>query len=143
MRNIRKKYIKKFELTEEEKNSCDDYIQNGRKFNLHKKIINKQDNNIMHQAELVKEYIDDKMEFIGRHVELNMIYKLDKIQQIIEDCMQRGQYDTVLRAIAEANKMQGHYSAEKVINLNLDANQHLRELILVSEDLRLEHKKEY
>lgn len=135
-------------LTNKEKLFCDEFIRNGR---VKKKATNFAKSagcksvkpKMILETQRVQEYIDGKMQVINNHVELTVISKLQHIQEIINNCMKYSNYDTALKAIAEANKMQGHYSAEKVVNFNIDANQALKDLIMVPDNIKVEYKRDY
>ncbi|WP_342227999.1 hypothetical protein [Rickettsiella endosymbiont of Rhagonycha lignosa] len=76
---------------------------------------------------------------------INYAWKLKKLKQIVdtfihdEASLTSQEVRTALIAISEMNKMQGHYSPEKHVNVNIKTDPDLQQL----EDLIKQHGKEY
>ena len=72
-------------------------------------------------------------------------WKLKKLKQVVDTfindaaCLTPKEVSTALQAIAEMNKMQGHYSAEKHVTINVNADPDLQQI----ESLVNQHAKEY
>lgn len=71
-------------------------------------------------------------------------WKLDKLKQIVEvfidsEDLSPNKVNSAIQAISEMNKMQGHYSPEKHVNVNIKTDPDLQQL----EDLIKQHGKEY
>jgi hypothetical protein len=72
-------------------------------------------------------------------------WKLKKLKQVVESfigdgvCLTPKEVSTALQAISEMNKMQGHYSAEKRVTINIKADPDLQQI----ESLVNQHAKEY
>lgn len=71
-------------------------------------------------------------------------WKLNKLKQIVDtfikdEALTPTEVRTALLAISEMNKMQGHYSPEKHVNVNIKTDPDLQQL----ESLMNQHGKEY
>lgn len=72
-------------------------------------------------------------------------WKLNKLKRIIdafiadEVCLIPKEVSIALHAISEMNKMQGHYSTEKHVNINVKADPDLKKV----ESLVNQHAKDY
>lgn len=75
---------------------------------------------------------------------MDFYWKLDILEAIARDGASDGDR---IRAIAEANKMQGHYSAVSTIEVgstyDAEINHGVRELSDIEKRLKVEHKREY
>jgi phage terminase small subunit len=86
--------------------------------------------------------IQDKMSFD---------YKLDKLNKVVDnfipdDEIPMAKLATVaIQAIAEANRMQGHYSPDKTINanLNLNADMDIKKIKDITEEVIRKSEREY
>lgn len=72
-------------------------------------------------------------------------WKLDKLKRIVEafienkENLRSNKVNSAIQAIAEMNKMQGHYSPEKHVSVNIKTDPDLQQL----ENLINQHGKEY
>jgi hypothetical protein len=86
-----------------------------------------------------------------RKDKLDFNYKIYKIKRVIDDFipddrtkeLEAKQVAVALTAISESNKMQGHYSAEKVLTANVNMDADLEQAKQVMLDLIEKNKKEY
>jgi hypothetical protein len=98
-----------------------------------------------------------------QEVELDFNFKLGKLKMLIDEllpddlgsrlkssltnyklrnCLTRD-IATALSAIAESNRMQGHYSADKHLTTNVNMDLDLEHAKQVMQDLIKQHKKDY
>lgn len=82
--------------------------------------------NYLLQCKRIQDYINKRQSKIV-YAPITFESKLDKLAHIIEttindDPNQSKDFNTGIRAIAEANKMQGHYAAIETRNLNINAD---------------------
>jgi hypothetical protein len=86
-----------------------------------------------------------------RKSSLDYNYKIYKIKRVIDDFIpddQSMELDSrkvavALSAIAESNKMQGHYSAEKILTANVNMDADLEQAKHVMLDLIAKNKRDY
>ncbi|WP_218813990.1 hypothetical protein [Rickettsiella endosymbiont of Dermanyssus gallinae] len=79
-------------------------------------------------------------------VTVNHAWKLEKLKQIVDtflpagsDFLEAKDVNSAIQAIAEMNKMQGHYAAEKHMNLNVAVDTDIEQL----EKLIEKYRKDY
>jgi phage terminase small subunit len=87
----------------------------------------------------VKAYIDSRLKQTNELYQLDFDYKIKKLKKVIDKAIPE-ELDKIgkevsigIQAVAEANKMQGDYAAEKRVNIN--ANVELDPLIKATQDL--------
>lgn len=119
-------------ISDEEKLFCQRYIDNdrdvektakecGKKLSVFKTIISKSRCQTWINYRAIEKERRDKLDYN---------YKMFKLKRVIDDFIPDDSsiplcgkdVSVALSAIAESNKMQGHYSAEKHVNLNLSAD---------------------
>lgn len=83
---------------------------------------------------LIQQYLQKRMRKVEEKLEITTEWKMQKLKQCIELAMpeleglvELKNHKALLGAIAELNKMQGHYSAEKVVNTNLNVDTDLEQ----------------
>ncbi len=97
-----------------------------------------------------KEYLTREREKAARRIGWEYDAKLKKLKQIalvavpdrakkIKDMAPM----VAISAIAEANKMQGHYSAEKHVNVNVGVDVEMEEAKRLAQELLEKNKREY
>ena len=104
------------------------------------------------RSENGKKYLDFKKEqLIEKYIpDITVEWKLKRLKRLIELCIpptaiykEHVDGRTAIAAIAELNKMQGHYAPERSLNANINADVHLQELNKVTSELLEQYKKEY
>jgi phage terminase small subunit len=99
----------------------------------------------------VTAYINNRLQKT-KEAYMDFDYKIEKLKKVIDDFIPESTEELVpkkvsvgLQAVAEANKMQGDYAAEKRINVN--ANMELDPLVKATQDLLenliVKNKREY
>lgn len=125
----------KTELTKKQKLFCLEYLANG--YNATQAAIKagysaKTARNIGNEnltKPAIKEFIEKRMKKIEEKIEATIEWKVKMLKTCAEKCLQ-GEADRdglihpsgIVSAIAELNKMQGHYAPEKSINVHADAD---------------------
>ena len=85
----------------------------------------------------IKALLSKTNELVQNQIKATFEWKVQKLEQIIEQCLYSESKDTAIKAISELNKMQGHYAPEKRENLNVNTSlDNIRKV-------RDEYKKEY
>ena len=99
---------------------------------------------------VVKKEIDNYIKTIERKHEITFEWKINKLKNIIELCADKKATShkdinptAAIAAISELNKMQGHYSAEKHVNTNINIDTDLDAAKEYIEELQLKYKREY
>lgn len=91
---------------------------------------------LMHKP-FVKQAIEKNRLKVEQKTLVTFEWKVNKLQEIIDQAQSSEQYRDAVAAMAELNKMQGHYAPEKQVNYNVDVTlENIR-------NARLEYKKEY
>lgn len=70
-------------------------------------------------------------------------WKAQKLQEIIELCIDKDKYGQAIAAICELNKMHGHHAATKMVTINADIDTHLETVNRVLEELKPAYKREF
>lgn len=98
----------------------------------------------------VKAYISKKVKKMEKEFGVTFDWKVKKLKKIIEltvpdDAENKSEINAsaAISAIAETNKMQGHYSAEKIITTNLNADIDVKKVHDLTIELELKYKKDY
>jgi phage terminase small subunit len=86
------------------------------------------------------EILIDKFEAEG----ITFEWKLRKLKQAVETSITETEVKSAgITAIAEMNKMQGHYSADKVVTAHIQIDADIERAKLLVDRLLVEHKSEY
>jgi phage terminase small subunit len=130
------------ELSPKEHKFCLAYLQNGNNgaqayrdagYNGNPDTVKSQAYKLLNMPK-IKDFLHKHIDKVEKKLEITFEWKLKKLKQCIEASMvedeETGQvllenHNALLGAIAELNKMQGHYSAEKTHNLHLHAGQEI------------------
>jgi hypothetical protein len=140
-------------LTDEEKFICQKYVDNERNEEITAKQVNK-------ALATFKKIIAKPscQTFIGwrsveheRKSKLDFNYKIYKLKRVVdefipddeESALECRQVAVAISAIAESNKMQGHYSAEKVVSANVNLDADLQKAREIMDQLIAKHKRDY
>jgi hypothetical protein len=99
----------------------------------------------------VKTWMDYRLVIRQKKANLDFNYKIYKIKKVIEKFIPDDpnaeliakNVSVAMQAIAESNKMQGHYSAEKVLTANLNMDADLEKAKEIMKDLIEKHKSDY
>jgi hypothetical protein len=102
------------------------------------------------QRRAVKRRLTMRQNMLTHELEMDVDYKLKKLKKIIDthipdDANRADQMKaaTGIAAIAEANKMQGHYSAEKRENVNVNIDADIERVKSLVEDLTKKYQRDY
>jgi phage terminase small subunit len=93
----------------------------------------------------VQGYLKSLQTNLENQMTVSYEWKLNKLKQIVEafieskENLSSSKVNSVIQAISEMNKMQGHYSPEKHVNVNIKTDPDLQQL----EDLIKQHGKDY
>lgn len=93
----------------------------------------------------IQEYLKSLQSDLESQMTVSYEWKLDKLKQIVEAFIESkenlisSKVNSAIQAISEMNKMQGHYSPEKHLNVNIKTDPDLQQL----ENLINQHGKEY
>lgn len=93
----------------------------------------------------IQEYLKSLQSDLESQMTVSYEWKLDKLKQIVEAFIESkenlisNKVNSAIQAISEMNKMQGHYSPEKHVNVNIKTDPDLQKL----ESLINQHGKEY
>lgn len=93
----------------------------------------------------IQEYLKSLQSDLESQMTVSYEWKLDKLKQIVEAFIESkenlisNKVNSAIQAISEMNKMQGHYSPEKHVNVNIKTDPDLQQL----ENLINQHGKEY
>jgi hypothetical protein len=97
-----------------------------------------------------KEYLIREREKAARRAGWEYDAKLKKLKQIAVSCVPDAEHDVVpkkamvaISAIAEANKMEGHYSAEKHVNVNVGIDTDMEEAKRLAQELLEKNRRDY
>lgn len=142
----------KAHLTKQQEIFALEYLANGFNTVQAAKKAGYSHNTCYHQAhkllknKFIRTFLDERLSKIEEKLEITFDKKLKKLWHIVDKCApddaveaKEMQATAATSAIAELNKMQGHYSAEKHINTNLNIDTDLNE---ISELVKL-HEQEY
>ena len=135
---------------------CEEYLRNGRKGGAAAKYAGYERQPYSRSSALlkdpkIKDYLNSRVQEVIEVVRLDYDFKIKKLKQIIDiaipDNLERITKEVVvgLQALAEANKMQGHYSAEKHVNLNanIDLTPEQKEALQLIASLRKQYERDY
>lgn len=135
-------------LTEEDVKVCETYLTNARDRKKTAEMLNmdiKQVNTILFAARC-KRYMTSRIKKQTSELRVTFDDKVKKLKEIIDNAIVDDVPPQVaIQAIAELNKMQGHYSAEKHVNVNANVtlDPHLKKVTDLLEDLRKKYEKDY
>jgi phage terminase small subunit len=93
----------------------------------------------------VQAYLKSLQSDLESQMTVSYEWKLNKLKQIVEafieskENLSSSKVNSAIQAISEMNKMQGHYSPEKHVNVNIKTDPDLQQL----EDLIKQHGKNY
>lgn len=152
--NIRRAVVKTANmlLTDEVRSICKHYVDNeysarktGLQFGRETKIITKIVG-MPHCKAFIQKYAEEK----ENKSNISYNWKLYKLKKVIENFIhdEEGKpltakdVSVAISAMAEANKMQGHYSAEKTVNLNLNNDTDLQQAREEARKMLIEGQKE-
>ena len=140
-------------LSDEEKFICQKYVDNERNEEVTSKEVNKS------LTTLKKILAKPKCQtFIGwrsvereRKSKLDFNYKIYKLKRVVDEFipddseigLECRQVAVAISAIAESNKMQGHYSAEKILTANFNVDADMQKAKEIMDNLIAKHKKDY
>lgn len=66
------------------------------------------------QKPRIRKLVEQEMEKVKKRIEISFDDKLEKLWEVVETCLNDKQYSkSVISAISELNKMQGHHAAQK------------------------------
>lgn len=89
------------------------------------------------RPDLEKSVEDARSEIVIAHG-VSFDWKASMLQNIILSQLDSNP-DVAIKAVAELNKMQGHYAPESTINLNVNENREIKEI----QEIRKMYKREY
>lgn len=148
----RQKHLKKQMLVgnEEGKRVCRVYIECDRSL---QKTAKKVGMTVGAVKQLVSKshyqsYIEWQAQQQERRVKLDYNYKMSKLKRVIDtfisddDDLRAREVAVALQAIAESNKMAGHYSAEKVVNLNIEHDADLEQARDIASKMLTEYARD-
>jgi hypothetical protein len=102
------------------------------------------------QRPAVKRQLTMRQNRISYDLEMDVDYKLKKLKKVIDAAIPDGaqSFDEMkpaagIAAIAETNKMQGHYSAEKRENVNVNIDADIERVKSLVEELTKKYQRDY
>jgi phage terminase small subunit len=150
-------------ITGRQKAFCDEYLKNGNNAMAAAHAVNlggignrgekrfqkaryAMTYNILKKPE-IKRYLADRMRAVDKKIEYTLEKKATKLAEIAELAVPTGSQTlkgtdprASIAAIAELNKMFGHYAPEKKVVANIDFNKAVKERV---EEIRGEYEREY
>jgi len=137
-------------LSEEQKLFCDNYLvtNDARKASTAAGYLAVNYSLLSNPS--VKDYLKTKRRQLNNSIGLDFWWKAKRLATIVTSVVGNGedpeavdlQYANVaINAIAELNKMQGHYSPDKSIVVNLEQNEHLKLVNEMTLDLLKEKER--
>jgi len=140
-------------LSDEEKYICQKYVDNDRDEVLTAKEVNKA---LATFKQIIAKpkcqtWISYRSLEREKKSKLDYNYKIYKLKRVIDDfipdapdqALECKQVAVALSAISESNKMQGHYSAEKILTANVNMDADLAKARDVMLAIIAEEKREY
>jgi phage terminase small subunit len=142
-------------LTLKQKLFCEEYLTNGRmarqaaiKAGFAESSAATRATNMLDLAH-VRNYLKYRMEKQSKEIESTFDWKLKKLTNVtnkfipddIEHIGKGVAYG--LSAITEMNKMEGHYAAEKHVNIDLHADLDLKKIEETARQAQLKYKRDY
>jgi len=134
-------------ITEKQKKFCEAYLANGRnaraaarEAGYGKSYAGNKSGEIL-KSTIVKQYLRKRLQKADKQLEATFDWKLRRLKQIADS----HENNIAVSAIAEMNKMQGHYSPDKHVNANININSDA-DLIQVRDVMRKiteKHEKDY
>lgn len=73
------------------------------------------------QRPQVKQFLEENRKKLEEKFDITIEWKMKKLKSCVIRSLKSNNSSGVIGGIAELNKMQGHYSAEKVVNFNVEA----------------------
>lgn len=146
----------KKELSEQLRKFCVAYVENGN--SAHKAALiagysedyAKTNSFKLLRKPNVKAYINKLLEKIDKKIGVSFDYKIQKLKLAVDRALPDDEKSEAtinpqigITAIAELNKMQGHYSAEKHINANLNTDTEISDIKELMDGLIAKHDKEF
>lgn len=140
--------IKRFcnQLTERQRLFCEQYVLTGDIVKAARiagyKSPRRNAHLLLKRKSMIKEIemLIDKFESEG----ITFEWKLRKLKQAVEiSITDKEVKSTGITAIAELNKMQGHYSADKVVTAHIQIDADIERAKLLVDRLLVEHKSDY
>jgi len=144
------------ELTGQEIAFCEAYLNNGMKDG--KKAALEANYgpkgaagaaSVLLKKPLIREYIQKRRNGLVRQMQSTFDNKVKKLWRVAEvaipeeEDLDIRQAKIGIDAIVELNKMQGHHAAEKHVNVNLNADAHIKELKELNQKYLDEFKRPY
>ena len=139
--NKKKRRPRRTKITEQQIKFCEAYLEHGQNAKRAAEIADysviKCPNigSIILHKKVVKKYLQNRVYKLRRHQQLTVEKKLDKLNIVIDAAIPdntksiKDLHAIGIAAIAESNKMQGHYAPEKSITakFNINTDKDLRE----------------
>ena len=141
------------QLSDEEKFICQRYVDNDRNEIITAKQVNKTVQTLQKilQKPKCQTWIGYRSVQKERASKLDFNYKIYKLKRVIDDFipdaldqpLECKQVAVALGAISESNKMQGHYSAEKILTANINMDADLQKAKATMLEILAQEKREY
>lgn len=146
---------KRIHLNERERKFCIAYLTNGQVMQqaaltagYSEEYAAKNSFRLM-QKPYIKDYIEKRLAQMDKELGVTFEWKVKKLKSVIDRAIPDDEIESDLSAsvgisaIQELNKMQGHHSAEKRVNTNLNSDTDVENVKELMEGLIAKHDKSY
>lgn len=144
------------ELTEKQLRFCYEYMSNGNNAMQAAMAVGDSKESAQKNSwtylknPLIKSFIGDKLKKMEKELDITFEWKLKKLKHVVQvsipdesQVLEEIDARAGVAAIAEMNKMQGHYSPDKHINANISADTDVKEVQDMLQEMIRKNEKEF